>query len=576
MTASRSSPSSASSGQRAGNPARLLRRLSVPRWHLPVLLGVAAATAAAIIAQAELLATAITGLDATVLPWLAGVVTLRAALAGLARGLSGHESARARHRLRGAMLRATRTRNTTEEGSHVTLVTRGVDALDAYLTGYVSQYVTAAVLPLAVLGWLAYTDLASALIVLVTLPLLPVLGALVGWHTVAATRHRWRAMDRLGGHFLDALCGLATLRSFGRDQHQIGEVHRSSQAHRRASMSVLRIAFLSAMVLELVAALAVALVAVPMGMRLLEGGVSLQVGLVVLLLTPEAFLPLRALGSAFHTATDGMEAADRALRNASPDDDRPDSRRPIHTAKARLPDAASAEIRLEQVTVRFPGRAEPALDRVSLSLAPEQSVALGGPSGAGKSTLLRLLVGLVCPSEGRMLVDGVELATLDLTAWRSQLAWIPQHPHLFTDTLAANVALRPGLTTTANPQEENRLRRALDAAGAAELLTSPGLDTVLGARRGVSAGQLQRIALARAHYRDAALVLLDEPTTRLDLASEAVLRDAIHELGRTRRTVTVAHSPALLAAAEHQIWLDAGRITAEGRNHAAAAPPAKP
>ncbi|MDS1270554.1 thiol reductant ABC exporter subunit CydD [Lipingzhangella sp. LS1_29] len=564
------------------SPVALLRRLPLSRWHLPLLAVIAVGTAAATIAQAELLATAIAGPDASVLGWLGVIVVLRATLSGANILVSGCGSARVRRRLRRHLLQgvtpmeaptvgmgadcesgAEGDAEVTDDGSRVTLMTRGVDMIDPYLTGYLPQLVAAAVLPLAVVVWLARIDPASALTVALTLPLIPILGALVGWHTTTATHRQWRALDRLGGHFLDALAGLATLRSFGRDRNQVHEVRRSAQEFRTTSMSVLRIAFLSAMVLELVAALAVALVAVPLGMRLLDGTVSLQVGLVVLLLTPEAFLPLRALGSAFHTAADARGATDRILpAGATRPVEAPWPRGAAYT-NPRVPDASHATIQLDRVTVCYPQRHAPALDRVSVQLPADHTIALAGASGAGKSTLLRLLAGRVTPTSGRVLVDGVDLASLDPHAWRAQLALVPQHPHLFTDTLAANVALRPQSVPTDLGVDRNRVVWALEAAQAGELVDTPGLEARLGSHtRALSAGQLQRVAIARAYYREARMALLDEPTARLDTATATAVHRTVRALAQHRRTIIAAHSPVLLSAVDRVLWLSAGTVSA--------------
>lgn len=534
----------------------LAARLPIP-WGFSVAIHtLALAGAAAVVLQAESLATAITDLQPAALVWLAVAVAGRAAIAGVNRWASGHASVVVRTRLRDGLLRST---DTGDHGSRLSLVTRGLDGVDPYVADYLPRRAAATVVPLALVGWLAFTDLTSALIVLATLPLIPVLGALVGLHTEAATRRRWRQLDRLGGHFLDAVAGLRTLRAFGRDARQISEVRRSAEEHRRGTMSVLRIAFLSALVLELVAALSVALVAVPLGMRLLEGSADLRTALVVLLIAPEVYLPLRALGAAFHSAADAASATDRALGHVSGSD-----RRPTVTSDAvDAPDPASARIELRDVTVRFPDRETPALTRVSCVFAPGERVALVGASGSGKSTLLRVIVGLERPTEGQVLVDGVDLWSLDLEAWREKLAWVPQSPHVFTDTVAANIALG----SSDHAPDPRRLRDAAAAARAEEFCSTLGWDTVLRPDQ-LSAGQRQRLALARAAYRDPQLVLLDEPTSRLDLATEAKVLTSTHGLIDQRRAIVVAHSPALMDRADRVLHLHAGSLAEVEAAHA--------
>ena len=317
--------------------------------------------------------------------------------------------------------------------------------------------------PVAVLARLVFADWSSALIIALTLPLIPIFGALVGWQTQAATERQWRRLSLLGGHFLDMVAGLPTLRAFGRARAQVDVVRRMADGHRSATMRTLRIAFLSALVLELVATLSVALVAVPVGLRLLGGGITLPTALLVLLLTPEAYLPLRAAGSRFHASMEGLTALDEALTvSAVP------SRRgtgPGPTAGSRRRDGRG-EIRFEAVTVAYDRTT--ALRDVTLTIRPGERIALVGPSGAGKSTLLGLLLGFVTPTAGRITVDGVDLADVDLDDWRRQLAWVPQRAHLFAASLADNIRLgAPG-----HP-DADAARAAVTAAALDEVVAGP-------------------------------------------------------------------------------------------------------
>lgn len=362
----------------------------------------------------------------------------------------------------------------------VTLAGRGLDALDPYLTGYLPSAAVAAVVPFAVVVRLFAADLATAVIVVLTLPLIPIFGALVGWTTRAVTERQWRALARLGGHFLDVVRGLPTLRAFGRARYQASVIREVAEAHRAATMRTLRVAFLSSLVLELVASLSLALVAVPVGLRLLSGSLDLHTALLVLLLAPEAYLPLRAMGTRFHAAMEGVAAADEAFAVIAPP--APAERAAsAGTTRARGTTAPGGpeppEIRLENVTVRYPGRAEAALDRVSLVVGPGERVAIVGPSGAGKSTLLHLLLGFVTPDEGRVLVGGEDLTSLDLGEWRRRLAFVPQRPHLFATSVARNIAL--GSAATAG-----EIRAAAEAAQVAEFAEAlpQGYDTPLGER----------------------------------------------------------------------------------------------
>ncbi|MEU8105865.1 thiol reductant ABC exporter subunit CydD [Nonomuraea muscovyensis] len=582
---------------------RLMRAKQSVRRHLSVTMTAAVLAGLLVLVQAELLAGVLSGRFAGVaLAGVAGVVGLRALLAWTqgvfaGRTATGVKSA-LRHRLLARLQELGPARLTGHRsGELVTLTGRGLDGLDDYLTGYLPAVAVAAVVPVAVLVRLFAADLASAVIVLVTLPLIPVFGALVGLTTKAVTERQYHALSRLGGHFLDVVRGLPTLRAFGRARYQAGVIRQVADAHRSATMRTLRVAFLSSLVLELCASLSLALVAVPIGLRLLGGSLDLTTALLVLLLAPEAYLPLRAMGTKFHASMEGVAAADAAFavldRSADPSAEptaaavagagagRSTGSSPGSSTGSSPDDAAQPEavggsgppaIRLENVTVRYPDRDDAALTGVSLTIAPGEHVALVGESGGGKSTLLHLVLGFVRPSEGRVLVDGVDLSDLDLDAWRERLAFVPQRPHLFTTTVAGNIRLG---SPDATPEE---IRRAATAAYADEFVQRlpGGYDTPVGERgANLSAGQRQRIALARAFCRpQATVLLLDEPTARLDGRSEAAVVAATAGLGRGRTAVIVAHRPAMIELADRVIRVHEGRVVSDTtRPGSEAAPP---
>ncbi|MEU6999002.1 thiol reductant ABC exporter subunit CydD [Nonomuraea sp. NPDC046570] len=540
---------------------RLMRAESSLRRHLTVTLAVAVAAGLLVLAQAELLAGVLSGrFTSAALLLLAGVVGLRALLGwgqGIfaARTATGVKSA-LRHRLLARLQELGPARlGVHRSGELVTLTGRGLDALDPYLTGYLPAMAVAGVVPVAVLIRLFTADLASAVIVLVTLPLIPIFGALVGMHTKAVTERQWRALSRLGGHFLDVVRGLPTLRAFGRAKYQATVIERVADQHRSATMRTLRVAFLSSLVLELCASLSLALVAVPIGLRLLGGSLDLTTALLVLLLAPEAYLPLRMMGTKFHASMEGVAAADAAFAVLDGPGGAPEA-----AGGARVP-AGAPEIRLENVTVRYPDRDDAALSGVSLVIAPGERVALVGESGGGKSTLLHLLLGFVEPSEGRVLVDGADLAGLDPAGWRAKLAFVPQRPHLFAASVTDNIRLG---APDATPDE---VRRAAESAHATEFVDDlpGGFDTLVGERgANLSAGQRQRLALARAFCRpQATVLLLDEPTARLDGRSEAAVVAATAELSEGRTAIVVAHRPAMIELAERVIRVHDGRIVAD-------------
>ncbi len=482
-----------------------------------------------VVAQADLLSRALSG-GGLLVPLLA-VAGGRAALAACQGTVFGRTAARRKRELRERLLR---------RGADVTLLGRGLDALDPYYAGYLPQRYAAVVVPLAVLVRLAAADWPSALVIAVTLPLIPVFGALVGAATKRATERQWGLLHRLGGHFLDVVAGLPTLRAYGRDAAQAGVVRAMVDGHRRATVRTLRIAFLSSFVLEIVGTLSVALVAVPAGLRLLDGSLDLRTALLILLLAPEAYLPLRVLGTRFHAAAEGRAVLDQAGALPAP---------AVRSGARR---ATAGRIEVERVVVRYADGRAPALDGFSLAVEPGERVALTGPSGAGKSTLLRAVLGLTGLAEGRILIDGVDLDELDLATWRRLVAYVPQRPHLFAGTVADNIRLgRPDASVDA-------VREAAEAASAHGFITDlpGGYGARLGERGlGLSTGQGQRVAIARAYLMDAPIVIMDEPTARLDVAGEAAVAEAAVRLLRGRTALLVAHRPALLAVADRVVHL---------------------
>ena len=570
---------------------RLMRAERSVRRHLAVTLAAAMAAGLLVLVQAELLAGVLSGrFAATALAGVAGVVALRALLAWTQGVFAGHTATGVKSALRHRLLARLQELGPARLAGHrsgelVTLTGRGLDGLDAYLTGYLPAIAVAAVVPVAVLVRLFAADLASAIIVLLTLPLIPIFGALVGMTTKAVTERQFRALSRLGGHFLDVVRGLPTLRAFGRARYQATVIQRVADTHRGATMRTLRVAFLSSLVLELCASLSLALVAVPIGLRLLGGSLDLTTALLVLLLAPEAYLPLRAMGTRFHASMEGVAAADAAFAVLDRTDDPAAPAPPAPPAEpvpgagpptmpsagssagsstvlyGQGPPGAAPRIRLEDVTVRYPGRDDPALEHVTLTIEPGERVALVGESGGGKSTLLNVLLGFVQPSAGRVLVDGTDLRELDLGAWRAQLAFVPQRPHLFADTVAANIRLG------APSASDDEVRRAAMAAHAHDFIGElpEGYRTRVGERgTNLSAGQRQRVALARAFCRpSASVLLLDEPTARLDGRSEAAVIAATAELCHGRTAVIVAHRPAMIDLADRVIRVHEGRVVSD-------------
>ncbi|OWA11248.1 ABC transporter [Streptomyces sp. CS227] len=427
-------------------------------------------------------------------------------------------------------------------GSLIALATRGVDALDDYFARYLPQLGLAVVVPVAVLARIVTEDWVSAAIIVVTLPLIPLFMALIGWATQSRMDRQWGLLSRLSGHFLDVVAGLPTLKIFGRAKAQAESIRRITHDYRRATLRTLRIAFLSSFALELLATLSVALVAVTIGMRLVHGDMDLYTGLVILVLAPEAYLPLRQVGAQYHAAAEGLAAAEEVFAVLET---------PVPNTGTQAPPAGA--LAFEGVTVRYPGRDTPAVREAAFTVDPGETVALVGPSGCGKTTLLQAALGFVAPAEGRVTVGGTDLAEVDREQWHQRIAWVPQRPQLFAGTVAENVRLaRPDAS-------DAEVARALEQAGAQEFVAGlpAGAETELGEDgAGISAGQRQRVALARAFLADRPVLLLDEPTASLDGASEEAIVEAVRRLAVGRTVLLVVHRPALLAVADRVVRLD--------------------
>jgi ATP-binding cassette, subfamily C, bacterial CydD len=433
-----------------------------------------------------------------------------------------------------------------------TVAVSGIDALEATFARYLPQLVLAVVVPLAVLGFVASIDLVSAGVMLLTLPLVPVFMWLVGRYTERRTQERWRALARLANHFTDVVRGLPTLRAFNRAEAQSDRIAHVSDEYRRTTMGTLRVAFLSGTVLELAATLGIALVAVTVGVRLVEGGLAFEAGLTVLVLSPELYLPLRNLAAQYHTSADGLAVAERLLDLLEEDPAAGAGSRPVVA-----PSPHDAPVRLEGVSFAYPTRAGVVLDSIDLELAPGEMVALVGPSGSGKSTIASLLLRLVEPAKGSITSGATDLAACDAAAWRAQVAWLPQRPTLFRGTVAENIRLGDAAAG------DRRVRAAAALAGADTFVRElpDGYETVVGdGGRPLSAGQLQRIALARAFLRDAPLVILDEPTANLDPENAELVGEAVERLRGGRTVLLIAHRAELVRRADRIVTLAAGRI----------------
>jgi ATP-binding cassette subfamily C protein CydD len=555
---------------------RLVRSTAAVRVHLAVTVACGFAATALILLQAWLVARAVAGataggaaaLGATVAA-VGAVALARAALSYGAETAALRSAARVKSDLRRRLVRhvAAADPATTDAGELATLATRGLDALDDYVARYLPQLVLAALVPAAVLVVVFRADWISALVIALTVPLIPVFMALVGMHTQERTRRQWHLLERLGGHFLDVVEGLPTLAVFRRAKAEAALIRRVTGDHREATMGTLRVAFLSAFVLELLATLAVALVAVEVGLRLLYGRLDLETALLVLILAPEAYLPLREVGARFHASMEGVTVAERVFAVL----ERPGAARP---PAVPVRPAARPVVRFAAAGLTHPGRDAPALDGLDLVLHPGTTTLVTGRSGAGKTSLLALLLRFAEPTAGRVLVSTgagsgtpapgddreVDLRDTDPDEWRRRIAWLPQHPSLFDASVADNIRL--GLPDAPDDAVRRAVRRA-EAQAVVEALPQ-GYDTPLGEHgHRLSAGQRQRIALARAFLRqdvlDAPLVLLDEPTAHLDPEHAAAVRAGVARLLRGRTGVIVAHDEGWADLADAVVHLAGGR-----------------
>ncbi|HEX6762177.1 MAG TPA: thiol reductant ABC exporter subunit CydD [Gaiellaceae bacterium] len=543
---------------------RLLRHARAVRVLLAADVAIGVAATLLVLAQATLFARivskAFAGASLGGVRWfvlaLAAVFVARAALAwsfevagrrAATHVLSGLRSSLVEQRLRVAPAAL----DGVDTGAVAAAAVSGIDPLAAYFGRYLPQLVLACITPLAIVVWIATIDLTSALVMVLTLPLVPVFMWLIGRYTEERTRERWQALRLLSSHYLDVVRGLPTLRGFNRSASQAARIAETSDRYRTTTMGTLRVAFLSGSVLELAATLGVALVAVVVGVRLVDGGLSLQAGLVVLVLAPELYVPLRQLAASFHTSADGLAVADAVLALLDEQPASPAVPRPF------APSPAEAPIRLQNVTFRYPARPALVLDGVELTLEPRETLALAGESGAGKSTVASLVLGLARPSAGKVSAGGVDLACCDLERWRGRLAWVPQVPTIFRGTVAENI--RIGLPAAGD--DDVRAAAVLAGADAFVGRLPDGYATVVGdGGRPLSAGERRRIALARALVRDAPLLVLDEPTADLDPESAGLVARAIARQRGEKTVLLIAHRPELVSLADRVVVLMDGRI----------------
>lgn len=535
--------------------------------YLGVTIGLGLASAIAVIVGATLLATIVNRifLDDAIPGDLVGMLVVLG-LVYAARGafewgrsIAAHRAAAGVKRtLREQVMRAVLTqtaqgRPPSGSGDLALTATTGVDSLDAYFSRYLPQLVLGALIPLVAVIWIVTVDPLTAVIIIVTVPLIPVFMVLIGNYADRATRSRWRTIRSLGDGLVETLRGLMTLEVYRSSEGRLDRFRRLSDEYRKQTMATLRIAFLSAFVLELVATMSVAVIAVAVGIRVVQGNLDFEPAFAVLILAPEAYVPLRKAGAEFHAAMDGMEAARTVFDVLEAAPVKPPQ---IDTETVPLPVAGSPLVEFAAASYRYPASVESApvvLDAIDFKINRGEHVAVIGPSGAGKSTLIRLILGFDQPVEGEVLIEGVPLSKIDPAAWRSEIGWVRQDPFLIAGTVLDNVRLG------ASAVGVDEASAALDLAGAGDLI--PRLGETVGERgAGLSHGQRRMVTLARAILRDPALLLLDEPTAGIDSETQRRIAGSFERFAAGRAVLTVAHQRVLVDLSDRVIVIDSGRI----------------
>lgn len=444
-----------------------------------------------------------------------------------------------------------------KRGKLLNTIFEGVESLDAYFSQYLPQVFLSALVPLAILVVIFPAEPLTGFILLGTAPLIPLFMALIGIMTEERTQKQWILLNRLSTRFFDTLQSLDLIRLLNREKKQEEYLKATDQAYREATMGVLRFTFLSALTLELVATISTAIVAVEIGLRLLYGKLEFLPALFLLILAPEFYLPLRQLGVKYHAAMSGIEAAKDIFSIL----EQPD---PLYAEKISQSNWHGKEIfpiSFASISARYPGNTTLALDQLTFSINKDEKIALVGPSGSGKTTITSLLLRFLEPSDGQILVADIPLNQIPVENWRENISWVPQNPHLFSGTIARNVAL------ASQTIDFQKLESALAAAESLKWVNSlpDGWNTQIGERGfGISTGQIQRIAIARAFYKDTPLLILDEPTSALDPILEDELYEAIRRLINNRTVITIAHRLPTIYQSDRILFIKEGKIMETG------------
>jgi ATP-binding cassette subfamily C protein CydCD len=494
---------------------------------------------------------------------LLAIYVLRASVLGVGEMAGGYMASKIKVELRKQLYQHIQSLGPVyvrqeQTGELVNLISEGIESLEAYFRQYLPQIVLAAVVPLTFLIFILPFDRISGIILLLTAPLIPLFMVLIGDRANALTKLQWKTLGRISAHFLDVLQGITTLKTFGRSREQARVIEQVSDKYRRTTLGVLRVSFLSALVLELVSMLSIAIIAVEIGLRLLSNQLSFEGAFFILILAPEFYLPLRALGTRFHSGMTGFEAAKRIFQILEePIDPRSNPTASKSGYTFHDPDGC---VKIDNLHFSYPDGRQ-ALKGISFEIPFGQMTALVGPSGAGKTTLAYLLLGFIKPQRGKILIGNDSIDQIPNEDWVSYISWVPQNPYLFNDSILENIRIaRP----TANLDQVIQAARLAHAYEFIQNLPQ-GLETPVG-ERGIllSAGQAQRIALARAFLKDAPILIMDEPAANLDPEGALLIQQATAQLSSDRTTLVIAHRLNSVLQADQIIVISGGRLIERG------------
>jgi len=446
--------------------------------------------------------------------------------------------------------------NKKHSGSDVNTLIDAVESIEKYYTLYMPSVVFVAVIPIAILIVAFPIDWISSLILLVTAPVIVFFMILIGKGAQKLNQKQWRQLSRLSSHFIDALQGLPTLKIFNGAKKEALIIKRLANEYKDRTMSVLKVAFLSSLLLEFFSSVGIAMVAVTIGFRLMYGQMEFIDGMFLLLIAPEFYMYIRNMGSSYHARMEGIGAAEQILELV----EKKSLNNFDSTNKTKLEIGDTLEIEFRDVKFSYDKNQE-ALKGINLKIKPNQMTVFIGKSGSGKSTIANLLLGFITPTSGKILINGKSLSEFSLEEWRQKVAWMPQFAHLFKGTIKENIKLAK------QDASEEELKEASKFANCDEFISRlpNGYDTLIGEKgSGLSGGQRQRVALARAFLKEVPLLVLDEPTASLDKKSEEFIEAGIEKLKQSRTIVAIAHRLHTIKMAEQVVIINDGKILDSG------------